>query len=174
MPNVISRNHDAAAHAELLALRDAARVLKNWRLRDCVLYSTLEPCPMCLAAAQAFRVEQIVYGAPDTRLGAHVTFMKLLDDYQHPYHTIQSVVPGVLDDESAGMLRDFFRSRRKEQEELKQKLKQHGEQQSRENQSIRPGLRTMIRSTCSIVTKKLGALPSLLWKRVARWIIKIK
>mmetsp|Transcript_15628 Transcript_15628/g.38991 ORF Transcript_15628/g.38991 Transcript_15628/m.38991 type:complete len:349 (+) Transcript_15628:267-1313(+) len=170
--NSVERNHDASAHAELLALRDAARVLKNWRLHKCILYSTLEPCPMCLAAAQAFRIEQIVYGAPDMRLGAHTTFMKLLDDYQHPYHTIRSVVPGVLDDKSAGMLRDFFRSRRKEQK-LKRKLEQSGEQQSRENKSIRPGLRTMIRSKRSIVRKKLGTLPLSLWKRLKRMITKI-
>jgi tRNA(adenine34) deaminase len=66
---------------------------------------------MCLAAAQAFRVSSIVYGAPDLRLGAIETHIKLLE-VEHPYHTIGEVVPGVLAEESAAMLKSFFRSRR--------------------------------------------------------------
>lgn len=110
--NLVETTHDASAHAELLALRKAAKLTKNWRLVNTTLYTTLEPCPMCLAAAQAFRVSSIVYGAPDLRLGAVKTHMKLLE-VDHPYHTINEVVDDVLAEESASMLRDFFRSRRK-------------------------------------------------------------
>lgn len=110
--NLVETTHDASAHAELLALRQAAKRVKNWRLVNTTLYTSLEPCPMCLAAAQAFRVSSIVYGAPDLRLGAIETHIRLLD-VEHPFHTIDEVVPGVLGNESAFLLRDFFRKRRK-------------------------------------------------------------
>lgn len=111
--NHVETNHDASAHAELLALRKAASKTKNWRLTNTTLYSTLEPCPMCLAAAQAFRVSRIVYGAPDLRLGAIKTHIQLLE-VNHPYHNIAEVIPDVCAEESAEMLRSFFRERRKQ------------------------------------------------------------
>eukprot|EP00980_Cylindrotheca_fusiformis_P021928 scaffold8762_cov104-Cylindrotheca_fusiformis.AAC.1 len=110
--NLVETTHDASAHAELLALRKASKRARNWRLVNATLYSTLEPCPMCLAAAQAFRISSIVYGAPDIRLGAIKTHIKLLE-VDHPYHTIGEVIPDVLGEESASMLRSFFRGRRK-------------------------------------------------------------
>ena len=112
--NSMEGKKDASAHAELLAMRRAAKKLGNWRLLNTTLYSTVEPCPMCLSAAQAFRVEEIVYGAPDLRLGAIETYMQLLDDYRHPIHTVDRVVPGVMKNESAAMMRSFFRQRRLE------------------------------------------------------------
>jgi tRNA(adenine34) deaminase len=111
--NMVETQHDASAHAELLALRQAGRRANNWRLPNATLYTTLEPCPMCLTAAQAFRVNSIVYGAPDLRLGAVETHLRLLD-VTHPFHTIGEVVPGISADESANLLKDFFRKRRKE------------------------------------------------------------
>jgi tRNA(adenine34) deaminase len=110
--NMIETTHDASAHAEMLALRRAAKKVKNWRLINVTLYSTLEPCPMCLSAAQAFRVSTVVYGAPDLRLGAVETHMQLLDDYKHPYHDVEQVVSGVMKEESADLLRGFFQQRR--------------------------------------------------------------
>ena len=110
--NLVETRHDASAHAELLAMQRAAKKQKNWRLINATLYSSLEPCPMCLAACQAFRVSSIVYGAPDMRLGAIETHMKMLD-VPHPFHTIEDVVPRVQEAESAELLRDFFRQRRK-------------------------------------------------------------
>ncbi|KAL3896918.1 MAG: hypothetical protein SGARI_007045, partial [Bacillariaceae sp.] len=89
--NSMERKQDASAHAEILAMRQAAKKLGNWRLLNTTLYSTVEPCPMCLSAAQAFRIKEIVYGAPDLRLGAIETYMKMLDDYQHPIHVIDQV-----------------------------------------------------------------------------------
>jgi tRNA(adenine34) deaminase len=109
--NSMESTNDASAHAELLAMRKAAKKIGNWRLLNSTLYSTLEPCPMCLAAAQAFRIEEIVYGAPDLRLGAIETYMRMLD-YNHPMHNIDLIVPGVLKEESADMMREFFRGRR--------------------------------------------------------------
>lgn len=102
---------DASAHAEMLAMRNAARLLMNWRLVNCTLYSTLEPCAMCLSACQAFRIQYLVYGAPDLRLGAVETNMRLLD-IKHPFHNITKVMSGINRDESGTLLKDFFRSRR--------------------------------------------------------------
>jgi tRNA(adenine34) deaminase len=115
--NLVETKHDASAHAEMLALRQAANRVKNWRLANTTLYTTLEPCPMCLAAAQAFRVSSIVYGAPDLRLGAIETHIRLLD-VVHPFHTIDEVVPGVLGNESSFLLKNFFRERRKKPSSL--------------------------------------------------------
>jgi tRNA(adenine34) deaminase len=116
--NAVEERHDASAHAELLALRAAANREQNWRLSNqTILYSTLEPCPMCLAAAQAFRIEQVVYGAPDLRLGAVETHMRLLQDHVHPFHNITRVVSGVQAEQSAEQLRAFFRQRRLEQKQ---------------------------------------------------------
>jgi tRNA(adenine34) deaminase len=112
--NQVETRSDASAHAELLSLRQAAARQQNWRLRNCTLYSTLEPCAMCLSAAQSFRVDAIVYGAPDLRLGAIVTHQQLLQQ-SHPFHTISAVVSGVLEEESAELLRNFFRERRRQQ-----------------------------------------------------------
>jgi tRNA(adenine34) deaminase len=109
--NLVETQFDASSHAELLAMRHAARKIKNWRLLNSTLYTTLEPCPMCLSAAQAFRVSSIVYGAPDLRLGAIETHLRLLD-IRHPIHNIDAVVPGVLGNQSAAMMRSFFRQRR--------------------------------------------------------------
>ena len=107
--------HDASAHAELLALQQAGRVLRNWRLQpDATLYSTLEPCPMCLSSALQFRVAHVVYGAPDHRLGAIQTYAPLLQLLPpHPYHNLTSVTGGVRADECGTLLREFFQQRRK-------------------------------------------------------------
>lgn len=112
--NAVEELHDASAHAELNCLKQAASSIQNWRLLNTTLYSTLEPCPMCLAAAQAFRVSSIVYGAPDLRLGAVETHMRMLDDYQHPFHNVTTVVSGVMEQECADQLRAFFRERRRQ------------------------------------------------------------
>jgi len=113
---------DAAAHAELLALREAAQTAGNWRLLNTTLYATLEPCAICLSSAQAFRVHEIVYGAADHRLGAVATHLQLLDVAQHPFHNITAVTAGVLEQECGDLLRDFFRRKRQlaKQEKKKQ------------------------------------------------------
>ena len=111
--NRVEEKRDASAHAEMLAMRKAAWHNQDatWRLLNTTLYSTVEPCVMCLAAAQAFRVGRIVYGAPDLRLGAIDTHMKLLD-HPHPFHTIDKVDRGLFEEESAELLRGFFQAQR--------------------------------------------------------------
>jgi tRNA(adenine34) deaminase len=125
--NQIETKHDASAHAETQSLRSAAKAVQNWRLLNATLYSTLEPCPMCLSAAQAFRVKRIVYGAPDLRLGAVETYMNLLD-YPHPFHSSDAmeVIGGVRAEEAKTLLVDFFRARRKKGKRKKTSTSQNG------------------------------------------------
>jgi tRNA(adenine34) deaminase len=111
--NSVETDSDASAHAELVALRRAAARIGNWRLLHCTLYTTLEPCPMCLSASLGFRIESIVFGAPDLRLGAIQTHTQMLK-IPHPFHNVTTVEGGVLERESAQLLRDFFRSRRQQ------------------------------------------------------------
>ena len=112
--NMVETTHDATAHAEVTALRRASKRARNWRLFNKTLYSTMEPCPICLSSAQAFRIHTIVYGAPQVRLGAIKSHMRMLDDYIHPFHTIDEVVPGIMEEECAELLKSFFRQKRKE------------------------------------------------------------
>ena len=112
--NMVETTHDASAHAELNALRRASKRTRNWRLFNKTLYSTMEPCPVCLSSAQAFRIHTIVYGAPQVRLGAVESYMRMLDDHTHPFHTIEEVIPGVMTEECAELLKAFFRKKRKE------------------------------------------------------------
>ena len=117
--NMVETSHDASAHAELTAMRRASKRAKNWRLFNKTLYSTMEPCPMCLSSAQAFRIKTIVYGAPQVRLGAIESYMQMLDDHVHPFHAIEEVVPGVMKEECAELLKSFFRKKRKEKPRVK-------------------------------------------------------
>ena len=109
--NMVEAKFDASAHAELIALRQAAQRKQNWRLLNCTLYSTLEPCPMCLSACQAFRLSRLVFGAPDLRLGAVETHLRLLD-IVHPFHNVSVEETGVLHEDCSEIIRAFFRARR--------------------------------------------------------------
>jgi tRNA(adenine34) deaminase len=128
--NQVETTHDASAHAELLAMRQASSRIRNWRLLNTTLYSTLEPCPMCLAACQSFRVHQIVYGAPDLRLGAIETHMQLLQ-VPHPFHNISTIIKDVQGIESKEMLQAFFRRRRQESKQQKKNKRRKAIWQSR-------------------------------------------
>ena len=108
--NAVEASHDATAHAELRAMRAAALSVKNWRLQDATLYCTLEPCVVCLGAAYAFRVPRVVFGAPDHRMGAAGSWLSLHTE-THPFHSLH-IRGGVCADESAQLLKDFFRDRR--------------------------------------------------------------
>ena len=101
---------DPTAHAELLAIRRAAAALGGWRLTDCTLYSTLEPCPMCAGAAHAARLQRLVYAAPDPKAGYAGTLHDVPADGRLN-HTI-AVERGVLEAEAAKLLRNFFKNRR--------------------------------------------------------------
>lgn len=112
--NLIETSMDASSHAELLALRQGARNLQNWRYPpNSTLYTTLEPCPMCLSSIQAFRIDNIVYGAPDHRLGAIESHVNLLSVVKHPFHEIKSVLGGVRRDECSEIERGGRLQKRK-------------------------------------------------------------
>ena len=111
--NQVESLKDGCAHAEILCLRKAAKVIGNWRLHDCTLYTTLEPCPMCLGAIQSFRIKKVVYGASDHRLGACGSWVNLVNA-QHPFHLVE-LEGGVLQEESSTLLKRFFQMRRREQ-----------------------------------------------------------
>ena len=103
-------DHDPTAHAEVLALREAGRTLGHWRLVDCVMVVTLEPCPMCAGALVNARVPRLVYGCDDPKAGAVRTLFQLCDDPRLNHRV--DVVTGVLADECAELLRSFFRAQR--------------------------------------------------------------
>jgi tRNA(adenine34) deaminase len=115
---VIGRGHnrretdgDPLAHAELLAIREAALRLPGWRLEGCTMYVTLEPCAMCAGALVNSRVERLVYGAPDPKAGFCGTLGNLVQD-PRLNHRLE-VTAGVLEGESAALLRGFFASLRR-------------------------------------------------------------
>jgi len=114
---VIARAHnrpvggcDPTAHAEILALRRAARRLGNYRLPGTTLYVTVEPCAMCSGALVLARVARVVFGAPDPKGGAARTLYRILDDPRLNHRA--EVVGGVLEPECRGIVQDFFRRRR--------------------------------------------------------------
>jgi len=101
---------DPTAHAELLALREAARALGGWRIPDSVLYVTLEPCAMCAGAVVLARVPRVVYGAPDPKAGAAGSVLDVLGEPRLNHRP--QVDGGLLAEESATLLEDFFAKRR--------------------------------------------------------------
>lgn len=109
--NLVESNKDASQHAELLCLQQGAAILQNWRLLDCTLYSTLEPCSMCAGAMYLFRISRLVWGAPDIRHGAHGSWVNLFSN-SHPIHNIE-ITSGVLEEECSQIMKDFFQNRRK-------------------------------------------------------------
>jgi len=102
--------HDPTAHAEIVALRHAATLLGNYRLPDCELFVTLEPCAMCAMALVHARFKRVVFGAPDPKTGAAGSVLDLFADTRLNHHT--SVLGGVLADASGALLREFFAERR--------------------------------------------------------------
>ena len=121
-PRMIARAHnlretmkDPAGHAEFLAMKEAARVLDAWRLTDCTVYVTLEPCIMCAGLMHQSRISRCVYGAPDQKAGALGTLYSVHQDERLNHQF--AVRAGVLQDECVGLLRSFFESRRKKREE---------------------------------------------------------
>jgi tRNA(adenine34) deaminase len=102
--------HDPTAHAEIVALRNAAEALGNYRLPGCELYVTLEPCVMCSGAMMHARLSRIVFGAPDPKTGAGGSVVNLFEHGQLNHQT--SIEGGVMADECGTMLREFFAERR--------------------------------------------------------------
>ncbi len=114
--------NDPSAHAEMIAIRQAAEKIGNYRLIDCTLYVTLEPCAMCAGLLVHSRVKRLVFGAKDAKTGAAGS---VLDIVRHPVLNHQlEVQDGLLAQQCADKLSDFFRRRRAEQKALKQQEKQ--------------------------------------------------
>jgi len=115
---VVGRGHnrpvasrDPTAHAEVLALRDAAERIGNYRLADCALYVTLEPCAMCAGAILNARMSRVVYGATDPKSGACGSVVDLFAENRLNFHA--TVVGGVMAEEAAKLLQNFFSARRR-------------------------------------------------------------
>src|SRR5881296_244199 len=108
--NQVELLKDATAHAEMLALTQAEAAVGDWRLTDCDLYVTKEPCPMCAGALVHTRIRRVIFGCPDPAAGAAGSVMNLL---QHDAlnHRCQ-ITSGVLESECASILQDFFRKKR--------------------------------------------------------------
>ena len=108
--NACERLQDATAHAEILAISAASQSLGTWRLEDCTLYVTLEPCAMCAGAILHARVARLVYGAPDPKAGACGSVLSVMN---HPQlnHKVE-VTSGLLAEECGSLLTNFFRARR--------------------------------------------------------------
>lgn len=104
------RTHDPTAHAEVMALRDAAQHLKNYRLPGCELYVTLEPCAMCCGAIMHARIQRVVFGASDPKTGAVGSVIDLFAEARLNHHA--ETTGGVLADECGALLSGFFAARR--------------------------------------------------------------
>jgi len=109
--NTREADHDPTAHAEIAALRQAGTKLGYWQLTDCDLYVTLEPCPMCAGAVVNARIRRLIFGCTDPKAGAVQTLYKIADD-PRLNHRVQ-VQGGVMANEAAELLQQFFLSRRK-------------------------------------------------------------
>jgi tRNA(adenine34) deaminase len=110
--NLVESRGSATAHAEMIALAEAARAIGDWRLAGSTLYATIEPCPMCAGAIILSRVGTLVYGAADAKFGACGSVVNLFSENAAWNHRV-SVVSGVRADESTRLLREFFAERRK-------------------------------------------------------------
>ena len=108
--NLREATHDPTAHAEVVALREAAGALGSWRLDDCTLVVTLEPCTMCAGALVLARVSRVVFGAWDPKAGAVGSLWDVVRDRRLNHRP--EVVSGVLADESSALLREFFEGQR--------------------------------------------------------------
>jgi len=109
--NLRESSKDPSAHAELLAIRKAAKKLGGWRLTGCTLYVTLEPCPMCCGAAINARLTRIVYGAPDAKAGCCDTLYQLCSDDRFNHQV--NITGGVLAEQCGSVLSEFFKNKRK-------------------------------------------------------------
>lgn len=108
--NLRETHHNPVSHAEIIAIQQASQYLNAWRLLDCTLYVTLEPCPMCAGAIVQSRIKRVVFGTADPKAGCAGTLMNLL---QEPRFNHETELTGyVLQEECAGMLTDFFKALR--------------------------------------------------------------
>ena len=114
---IIGRGHNlretlknATSHAEIIAIQDACNFLGGWRLTDCTLYVTIEPCPMCAGAILQSRIEKVVIGAMDPKAGACGSILNLLNNASFNHQT--EIETGILEDECSQIMKSFFKSLR--------------------------------------------------------------
>ncbi|MBR6968684.1 MAG: nucleoside deaminase [Ruminococcus sp.] len=107
--NMRERAKNALAHAEIIAIDQACRRLGGWRLPDCAIYVTLEPCPMCCGAIINSRIDDVIFGTCDPKSGSAVSVQKM---FGLPYNYRPEVTGGVMEEECAAVLSDFFRALR--------------------------------------------------------------
>ena len=112
-------NNDPSAHAEMMAIRHAGKNLQNYRLLDCTLYVTLEPCPMCAGLLVHSRINRLVFASKDLKTGAAVSAFSLLNHVKHNHQVVAE--SGLLADECSEMLSAFFKRRRSEKKSAKLK-----------------------------------------------------
>lgn len=116
--NLREKKQSSLAHAEILAIEKACKKIGSWRLEDCVLYVTLEPCPMCAGAILQSRIAKVVYGAPDPKGGSVGTCFNL---YEIPgFNHYPEVIGGVLHEDCAALLKTFFKRKREQKNKIKE------------------------------------------------------
>lgn len=120
--NLREKEQDATLHAEIKAIRQANQHLGSWRLEDCELFVTLEPCPMCSGAMILARMKKVIFGAFDPKAGTAGTFMNLLQDSRFNHQV--EVEQGALEEECQEILRSFFKGLRERNKKRKQEAKQ--------------------------------------------------
>lgn len=109
--------NDPTAHAEMIAIREAAEKTGSWRLNDCTLYVTLEPCPMCAGAIIQARIDTVVYGTEDPKAGCAGTLMNILQDDRFNHQA--QMITGVMKEECSTLLTSFFKELRRRKKEQK-------------------------------------------------------
>jgi tRNA(adenine34) deaminase len=109
--NVRESSQSALSHAEIIAIEEANKKMGSWRLEDCTLYVTLEPCPMCAGAIVQSRIQHVVFGAYDPKAGCAGTIMNLLDEPRFNHQV--KITSGILEEECSQLLTEFFRKLRK-------------------------------------------------------------
>ena len=120
--NIREKEQDATLHAEIKAIRQANQHLGSWRLEDCELFVTLEPCPMCSGAMILARLKKVTFGAFDSKAGTAGTFMNLLQDERFNHQV--EVEQGILEDECKEILQTFFKGLRERNKQRKQEAKE--------------------------------------------------
>jgi len=108
--NLREKTRDPLAHAEIIAIKNAAQILNKWRLTGTTLYVTVEPCPMCAGAVLQSRIDRVVYGAPDPKAGAAGSLIDILRDERFNHQA--QVIPFVLEEECRNIIQRFFRNLR--------------------------------------------------------------
>ena len=109
--NLKETKYDTTKHAEILAIQKASKKLESWRLIDCDMYVTLEPCPMCAGAIIQSRIKNLYYGASDEKTGAVGSVLNLMEDFK--FNHIVNVEKGILKNDCENLLKDFFRELKK-------------------------------------------------------------